>query len=82
MTSLNDDCQGQGFSFLFCSWPAIMDKYGSAGPLKCIFIRQNISRKTECVLLLNVVYKLRDFIDDPVISLVFCRINTLFVVRY
>ena len=26
--------------------------------LKCVFIRQNISRKTECVLLLNAVYKL------------------------
>ena len=26
--------------------------------LKCVFIRQNISRKTECVILLNAVYKL------------------------
>ena len=26
--------------------------------LKCVFPRQNISRKTECVLLLNAVYKL------------------------
>ena len=26
--------------------------------LKCVFVRQNISRKTECVLLLNAVYKL------------------------
>ena len=26
--------------------------------LKYVFIRQNISRKTECVLLLNAVYKL------------------------
>ena len=24
--------------------------------LKCVFIKQNISRKTECVLLLNAVY--------------------------
>ena len=47
---------------------------------KCVFIRQNISRKTECVLLLNAVYKLLHV--DSVISLVFCRINTLFVVRY
>ena len=27
-------------------------------PLKCVFIRQNISPKTECVLLLDAVYKL------------------------
>ena len=26
--------------------------------LKCVFIRRNISPKTECVLLLDVVYKL------------------------
>ena len=26
--------------------------------LKCVFIRQNISRKTECVQLLDAVYKL------------------------
>ena len=26
--------------------------------LKCVFIRQNISRKTKCVLLLDAVYKL------------------------
>ena len=26
--------------------------------LKCVFVRQNISRKTQCVLLLNAVYKL------------------------
>ena len=26
--------------------------------LKCVFIWRNISRKTECVLLLNVVYTL------------------------
>ena len=27
--------------------------------LKCVFIGQNVSRKTECVLLLNAVSKLR-----------------------
>ena len=50
--------------------------------LKCVFIRQNISRKPECVLLLNAVYTVSCFISDSVMSLVFCRINALFVVRY
>ena len=48
--------------------------------LKCVFIRQNVSKKTECVLLLNAVYKL--LYVRLQISLVFCRINALFVVRY
>ena len=43
--------------------------------LKCVFIRQNISRKTECVLLLDAVYS--HFMSDSAISLVFCRINPL-----
>ena len=45
----------------------------------CVFTGQNISRKTECMLLLNAVHK---FMSDSVLSLVFCRINALFVVRY
>ena len=50
--------------------------------LKCVFIRQNISRKTECVLIIECCYKLPYFVSDSVILLVFCRINALFVVRY
>ena len=49
--------------------------------LNCVFIRQNISRKTKCVLLLNAVY-IGYLMSNSTISLGFCRINALFVVRY
>ena len=48
--------------------------------LKCVFIRLNIFRKTECVLLLNAVYK---FLHVRLRNIAcFSSYYVLFVVRY